>query len=72
MVNMMITLIWMELIGQDDEYDKNKLLFQVICDVLLFLSLINLNMYIINTCEFDLFNQLVKYYYISDIKLVIS
>ena len=40
----------MELIGQDDEYDKNKLLFWVICDVLLFLSLINLNMYIINTC----------------------
>ena len=48
MMNMMITLIWMELIGQDDEYDKNKLLFQVICDVLLFLSLINLIIYIIN------------------------
>ena len=71
-MNMMITLIQMELIGQDDEYDKNKLLFWVICDVLLFLSLINLNMYIINTCEFDLFNQLDKYYYKSDIKLVIS
>ena len=49
-MNMMIALIQMELIGQDDEYDKNKLLFWVICDVLLFLSLINLNMYIINTC----------------------
>ena len=40
----------MELIRQDDEYDENKLLFWVICHVLSLLSLINLNVYVINTC----------------------
>ena len=66
MMNMMIRLTQMELYSQDNEYDKNKLLFWVICNVLSFLSLINLNGYVINKCQFDLFNQLIKYYYISD------
>ena len=37
-----------ELIRQGEEYDENKLLFWVICHVLSFLSLVNLNMYIIH------------------------
>ena len=39
----------MELIRQDDEYYENKLLFWIICHILLFLSLINLIMYIVST-----------------------
>jgi len=34
----------------DYEYDKNELLFWIICYVLSLLSLINLNVYAINTC----------------------
>ena len=48
--NIMITLTQMQLIRQVEEYDENKLFFWLICHILLFLSLINLNMYIINTC----------------------
>ena len=62
-MNMMITFTQMELIRQ---YDEKKLLFWIICNVLSLLSLINLNQYVISTCQFDLFNWLVKYYYIND------
>ena len=41
------TRAFQELIRQDDE---NKLLFWVICNILSHLSLINLNVYVINTC----------------------
>ena len=44
MLNMMITLTWMELINQDDE---KILLFWFIYHVLL-LNLINLNVHVIN------------------------
>ena len=47
MMNMMIALTYIELIGQ---YDEKKLLFWIICNVLSLLSLINLNVYVINTC----------------------
>ena len=40
----------MELINVDDKYDENKLLSWVICYVLSFFNLINLNVHIINTC----------------------
>ena len=52
----------MELIRQDDEYDKKKLLFLVICNVLSLLSLINLNVYaiIIRVCALK-FNLLACY-----------
>ena len=45
MLNMMITLTYMELISQDDE---NILLFWFIYNVLSLLSLINLNVLVIN------------------------
>jgi len=45
---MMITLAKIKLIRQDDEYAKKKVLFLLICYVLSLLSLINLNMYVIN------------------------
>ena len=45
MLNMMITLTYMELISQDDE---NILLFWFIYNVLSLLSLINLNVHVIN------------------------
>ena len=45
MLNMMITLTYMELISQDDE---NILLFWFIYNVLPLLSLINLNVHVIN------------------------
>ena len=40
----------MKLIRQDDEYDESKLLFWLICHILLLslLNLINLNVYVIN------------------------
>ena len=47
MMNMMIALTQMELIRQYNEYDENKLLFWVICNVFSLFSLIKLNMYII-------------------------
>ena len=48
-MNMMITLAYMELIGQDDMYDEKKyILFWFICHVLSLLSSINLNMYVIS------------------------
>ena len=55
-MNMMITLIYIQLIRQDDgyEYDEKKLLFQLIGNVLSLLNLINLNMYVINMHQFDL------------------
>ena len=49
-MNMMTTLTYMKLIRKDDKCDKNKLLFWVICHVLSLLSLINLNVYVINIC----------------------
>ena len=42
-------------IDLDDEYDEKRLLFWVICYVLSLLSLINLNLCVINKCQFDLF-----------------
>ena len=36
------TRTFQELIRQDDEYDENKLLFWVICNILLHLSLIDI------------------------------
>ena len=45
MLNTMITLTYMELISQDDE---NILLFWFIYNVLSLLSLINLNVHVIN------------------------
>ena len=55
-MNMMITLIYIQLIRQDDgyEYDEKKLLFRLIGNVLSLLNLINLNMYVINMHQFDL------------------
>ena len=41
---------------QFDEYDENKLLFWIICNILSLLNLSNLNVYVINTCYFDLFS----------------
>ena len=43
-------------IDLDDEYDEKRLLFWVICYVLSLLSLINLNLCVINKCQFDLFS----------------
>ena len=53
-MNMMITLIYIQLIRQDDGYDEKKLLFWLIGNVLSLLSLINLNMYVMNMHQFDL------------------
>jgi len=44
MMNMIITLAYMKLIGQDDMYDEKKLLFWFICYVLSLLSSINLKL----------------------------
>ena len=41
---------------EDDGYDEKKWLFWLICHVFLLLSLINLNVYAINVCWFDLFS----------------
>ena len=57
----------MEVITQDDGYYEKKLLSWLICHVLLLLSSINLNVYVINKCEFDLLIYIfLKYYYISN------
>ena len=53
-MNMMITLIYIQLIRQDDGYDEKKLLFWFMGHVLSLLNLINLNMYVINMHQFDL------------------
>ena len=53
---MTIELTKMGLIRQFDTYDENKLLFWVICNILSLLNLSNLNVYVINTCYFDLFS----------------
>ena len=57
----------MEVITQDEGYYEKKLLLWLICHVLLLLSSINLNVYVINKCEFDLLIYIfLKYYYISN------
>ena len=61
-INMMIELTQMRLIRQYDD-------FWVICNILSLLNLSNLNVYVINTCQFNLFSQFIKYYYISDEKI---
>ena len=53
MLNMMIILTYMELVSQDDE---NILLFWFKYHVLSLLSLINLNVYVINKSKLDLFS----------------
>ena len=60
----------MEVITQDDGYYEKKLLSWLICHVLLLLSSINLNVYVINKCEFDLLIYIfLKYYYISNCRV---
>ena len=54
----------MELIRQDDEYGKKKLLFWVICNILSLLGIINLNVYVINTC-IQIYNKYIIYICIS-------
>ena len=54
----------MELIRQDDEDGEKKLLFWVICNILSHLGIINLNMYVINTC-IQISNEYIIYICIS-------
>ena len=63
-MNMIITLTQMELIRQDDEDGEKKLLFWVICNILSHLGIINLNMYVINTC-IQISNEYIIYICIS-------
>ena len=64
MMNMIITVTWMELIRQDDEDGEKKLLFWVICNILSPLGIINLNVHVINTC-IQIYNEYIIYICIS-------